>query len=114
MLLLLLFACLSYASAATRSQKMPNAWNIEYIGNCHHLLLDYIKSASKVGDSESNSVTILQSSGTGKSRMVHELSDLVFTIPFKLHESTSYDSEEGHEGHSLDVFFFNHHFIHSN
>ncbi|KAF9518250.1 hypothetical protein BS47DRAFT_1482756 [Hydnum rufescens UP504] len=32
----------------------------------------------------SNSVAILQSSGTGKSRMVHEQSDLVFTLPFNL------------------------------
>ena len=29
-------------------------------------------------------VAIIQSSGTGKSRMVHELSKLIFTIPFNL------------------------------
>jgi len=31
-----------------------------------------------------NLVIILQSSGTGKSRMVHELSESVFTLPFNL------------------------------
>lgn len=36
----------------------------------------------------SNSVVILQSSGTGKSRMVHEQADLVFTIPFNLRVSS--------------------------
>jgi len=43
----------------------------------------------------SNSVTILQTSGTGKSCMVHELSDLVFTLPFNLHldyENNGYSS----------------------
>jgi hypothetical protein len=32
----------------------------------------------------SNSVAIIQSSGYGKSRMVEEQSDLVFTLPFNL------------------------------
>lgn len=31
-----------------------------------------------------NYVPIVQSSGTGKSRMVHEAARLVFTIPFNL------------------------------
>ncbi|KAF8590094.1 hypothetical protein K439DRAFT_1657646 [Ramaria rubella] len=40
----------------------------------------------------SNSVSIVQSSGTGKSRMVHEQSNLVFTVPFNLgDESDSRD-----------------------
>jgi hypothetical protein len=35
----------------------------------------------------SNQIAIVQSSGTGKSRMVHEQANLVFTIPFNLRES---------------------------
>jgi hypothetical protein len=35
----------------------------------------------------SNQIAIVQSSGTGKSRMVHEQASLVFTIPFNLRES---------------------------
>ena len=35
-----------------------------------------------------NSVAIIQSSGTGKSRMVHEQANLVFTIPFNLRHPT--------------------------
>lgn len=31
-----------------------------------------------------NSAPIIQSSGTGKSRMVHEMASLAFTIPFNL------------------------------
>lgn len=31
-----------------------------------------------------NQVAVIQSSGTGKSRMVDELAKLVFTIPFNL------------------------------
>ena len=32
----------------------------------------------------SNSVTVTQTSGTGKLQMVHEQANLVFTIPFNL------------------------------
>jgi hypothetical protein len=35
----------------------------------------------------SNAVSIIQSSGTGKSRMVDELSRSVFTIPFNIRSS---------------------------
>jgi len=69
--------CLSPASAVS------DAWNIKYEQNHHRLLLNNINCMSR-DKPYSNSVTILQSSGTGKSRMVHELSDLVFTLPFNL------------------------------
>ena len=40
----------------------------------------------------SNTVAMIQSSGTGKSRTVHEMANLVFTLPFNIRfpkESTS-------------------------
>jgi hypothetical protein len=62
---------------------VSDAWNIKYEQDHHRLLLDNINRMSREKP-YSTSVTILQSSGTGKSRMVHELSDLVFTLPFNL------------------------------
>ena len=80
---------------------VSTAWNKTYIGDHHQTLLDNINRMSRQ-DPYSNSVAILQSSGTGKSRMVHEQSDLVFTLPFNLR------SNEETKGHyflrfSLDV-----------
>jgi len=40
------------------------------------------------GKPYSNTVSIIQSSGTGKSRMVDQLAHLVFTIPFNLRLSS--------------------------
>ncbi|KIM83548.1 hypothetical protein PILCRDRAFT_6971 [Piloderma croceum F 1598] len=60
-----------------------NAWNTEYKDDHHRLLLNNINCMSR-DKPYSTSVIILESSGTGKSRMVHELSDLVFTLPFNL------------------------------
>ncbi|KIM74200.1 hypothetical protein PILCRDRAFT_828491 [Piloderma croceum F 1598] len=62
---------------------VSRAWNEQYSGDNHRLLLNNINRMSR-GKAYSNSVTILQSSGTGKSRMVHEQSNLVFTLPFNL------------------------------
>jgi hypothetical protein len=65
------------------------AWNGEYRERYHELLLDNINNLKREKP-YSKSVTIIQSSGTGKSRMVREQSDLVFTLPFNLrphHES---------------------------
>ncbi|KAF9503397.1 hypothetical protein BS47DRAFT_817227 [Hydnum rufescens UP504] len=73
---------------------VSQAWNEQYLGNYHHLLLSNI-NRMKRDQPYSNSVAILQSSGTGKSRMVHEQSDLVFTLPFNLRP----DSET--KGYSL-------------
>ena len=73
--------CLSPASA------ILDAWNIKYKQNHHCLLLNNINCMS-CDKPYSNSVTILQSLGMGKSQMVHELSDLVFTLPFKLHPNS--------------------------
>jgi hypothetical protein len=62
---------------------VSNAWNEQYTGNSHQLLLQNINRMLR-NKPYSNSVAILQSSGSGKSRMVREQSNLVFTLPFNL------------------------------
>ncbi|KAI6031017.1 hypothetical protein EDC04DRAFT_3065254 [Pisolithus marmoratus] len=62
------------------------AWNCPYRGRNHVALLENINMMDREG-SYSSAVSIIQSSGTGKSRMVHELADIVFTIPFNLRRS---------------------------
>lgn len=46
--------------------------------------LTFIKSERSVH--YSNTATILQSSGTGKSRMVHEMRRLIFSLPFNIRD----------------------------
>ncbi|KAF8579397.1 hypothetical protein K439DRAFT_1525242 [Ramaria rubella] len=62
---------------------ITSAWTSPYAGNYHRTLYNNINSMPR-SRPYSNSVAIIQSSGTGKSRMVHEQSNLVFTIPFNL------------------------------
>lgn len=45
---------------------------------------DMRQSCIESGGNYRNTVTVLQSSGTGKSRTVHEMSRLIFTLPFNL------------------------------
>ncbi|KAF8986633.1 hypothetical protein BDQ17DRAFT_1335503 [Cyathus striatus] len=67
---------------------VEKGWQERYRGELHHLLLynfnnmckENIKSPTNYG----NSIPIIQSSGTGKSRMVDEAASFVFTIPFNL------------------------------
>jgi hypothetical protein len=66
---------------------ITNAWNGEYIGEHHRLLLNNINHMERAR-TYSNSVAILQRSGTGKSCMVHEQADLVLTLPFNLRPSS--------------------------
>ncbi|KAF8653247.1 hypothetical protein AX14_008313, partial [Amanita brunnescens Koide BX004] len=67
---------------------VEKAWGTEYRGEYPRLLLDNIRNMSKSwpqpAQPYAKQVAIIQSSGTGKSRMVHELSKLIFTIPFNL------------------------------
>ncbi|KAI6011427.1 hypothetical protein EDC04DRAFT_3145769 [Pisolithus marmoratus] len=71
------YKLMSTGSAATV------AWTAEYQGNYHEVMLKNINSMDR-GRVHASSATIIQSSGTGKSRMAHELATLVFTIPFNL------------------------------
>ncbi|KAG6816245.1 hypothetical protein H0H93_008245, partial [Arthromyces matolae] len=69
------------------SQPVEEAWKIPYIGNSPQLLQGAIENICKSKkESEgfelyANFFSIIQGSGTGKSRMVDELAQTVFTIP---------------------------------
>jgi hypothetical protein len=56
------------------------------MGNYHELLADTINemNRTRMTNPYANFLPIIQSSGTGKSRTVHELARLLFTIPFNL------------------------------
>ncbi|KAF8340879.1 hypothetical protein F5887DRAFT_1225825 [Amanita rubescens] len=77
---------LDLPSAFPLLREVWEAWNIEYQGNNAQLLFDNICNMKDVSRPYSNQVSVTQSSGTGKSRMVHELGKLVFTIPFNLRD----------------------------
>ncbi|KAF8573314.1 hypothetical protein K439DRAFT_1625165 [Ramaria rubella] len=68
-------------------QTITFAWQGSYRGSMHRLLYNNINNMIRTAP-YSNSVSIVQSSGTGKSRMVHEQSNLVFTVPFNLREES--------------------------
>ncbi|KAH7920465.1 hypothetical protein BV22DRAFT_1181105, partial [Leucogyrophana mollusca] len=65
------------------SQVVMGAWNRPYTGDHHRLLLRNINEMKR-GKPYSNTVTIIQSSCSGKSRLVREQPNLVFTLPFNL------------------------------
>ncbi|KAH7917774.1 hypothetical protein BV22DRAFT_1135131 [Leucogyrophana mollusca] len=67
----------------TQERVVMGAWNRPYSGHHHHLLLRNINNMKR-GKLYSNTVAIIQSSGSGKSRLVREQSNLVFTLPFNL------------------------------
>jgi hypothetical protein len=73
----------SHCDAATEY-----AWKAAYRGRDHELLENNIKKMNEERKHHtsiySNMVSMIQSSGTGKSRMVHELARRVFTLPFNL------------------------------
>ena len=50
-------------------------------------MLTNINAMSREGD-YATAIALIQSSGTGKSRMVDEQANLVFTIPFNLRDPT--------------------------
>jgi len=67
-------------------EALESAWRDSYLGDNHRLLFANINAIPRTDKSYSNQIAIVQSSGTGKSRMVHEQAGLVFTIPFNLRE----------------------------
>lgn len=68
------------------------AWKSEYRSGSEHALLRAIRQGYRAMQKQSapyhyaNTLSIVQSSGTGKSRTVHEMSKMIFTIPFNLRE----------------------------
>ncbi|KAL6303725.1 hypothetical protein BKA93DRAFT_786438 [Sparassis latifolia] len=100
-----------FYSITMQKQATMAAWYSPYIGNAHVALLDAIKEMNRTrGDQGyANYVPIIQSSGTGKSRVVDQLASLVFTVPFNVREE---NVESGHpfphpddaiRAHLLDV-----------
>ncbi|KAH9926363.1 hypothetical protein B0H21DRAFT_764196 [Amylocystis lapponica] len=73
-------------------QTIERAWNVEYQDD-HHVMLYEAICDMKRDTPYTNTVSIIQSSGTGKSRMVDEQAKLVFTIPFNLRDMQ--ESEDG-------------------
>ncbi|KAH8113056.1 hypothetical protein DFH11DRAFT_1705663 [Phellopilus nigrolimitatus] len=65
---------------------VKRAWRVWYRGRAHLLLYDTVATMTREKGLKgyANSLAIVQSSMTGKSRIVHEHSKLVFTIPFNL------------------------------
>jgi hypothetical protein len=68
---------------------LRKAWDTKYIGNHHVVMLNNI-CALKKWEYYGNQISIIQSSGYGKSRMVHEQAKLVFTLPFNLRPAPDY------------------------
>jgi ATP-dependent nuclease, subunit B len=75
-----------YRGLTSISQATWNAWNAPFMGKAHELLAITINAMNRARGTApyANYLPIIQSSGTGKSRTVHELARLVFTIPFNL------------------------------
>jgi hypothetical protein len=73
-------------------QAVTPAWFDPFIGNNHTLLLNNIRAmddARRDGQKDDdlfymNQASIIQSSGSGKSRLVDEVARNIFTIPFNL------------------------------
>ena len=68
------------------SSVLRNAWKEPFRGEYHKVLLKKI-NAMYEPQPYKNTCAIVQSSGTGKSRMVDELAKLVFTLPINIRRS---------------------------
>jgi hypothetical protein len=63
------------------------AWRVPYQGNYSNLLekcITQMNSTRTYEHTYSNFIPIVQSSGTGKSRLVDQVAKAIFTIPFNL------------------------------
>lgn len=65
------------------------AWDAKYAGDAHKLLIQAldIMNTNRARRVYDNFVPIIQSSGTGKSRMVNETAKYIFTLLFNLRPS---------------------------
>ena len=66
---------------------IENAWITEYRGEAPAALWTRIKKAMQQADLYAKYLAIVQSSGTGKSRMIEELSKKHLVIPVNLRDS---------------------------
>jgi len=73
------------------------AWNTNYQGDAALLLEKIAVSATSepefINQPYTNQISIIQSSGTGKSRTVDELAKKLYTFPFNLRNITDTESE---------------------
>ncbi|GJE94130.1 hypothetical protein PsYK624_102980 [Phanerochaete sordida] len=71
---------------AAQMKATAEAWRAPYIGDHHHAFLATIQEMKRdaQGADYKNIIPIIQSSGAGKSRLVHEVANLVFTLPLNL------------------------------
>ncbi|KAI5117184.1 hypothetical protein M0805_008163 [Coniferiporia weirii] len=78
---------------AAKEKAVKEAWTLPYIGNTHLLLRKTINTMNRtrIARTYANCLSIFQSSGTGKSRTVHELGKLIFTIPLNLRPETEHN-----------------------
>ncbi|KAJ6611190.1 hypothetical protein B0H10DRAFT_373958 [Mycena sp. CBHHK59/15] len=74
---------------------LESAWRTPYIGDCHDALLNTLKAMKMTGKPRNyhGTVTILQSSCTGKSRLLDEVAKKLFTLPLNLRMDK--DAKEG-------------------
>ncbi|KAI0329061.1 hypothetical protein GY45DRAFT_920209 [Cubamyces sp. BRFM 1775] len=72
-------------------QAIKAAWGTPFIGDYHKYLYHWIMDvkAGKISPPSSwpyyNILPIIQSSGTGKSRLAYEVASLIFTLPLNVH-----------------------------
>ena len=73
-------------TASEARTELEKGWGSRYHGSTHKILLNNLNGMAKRFEpgSYANNVSIIQSSGTGKSRTMHEMAQLVFTIPINV------------------------------
>ncbi|KAL4242995.1 hypothetical protein ABKN59_011063 [Abortiporus biennis] len=76
---------------AVQVESVKKAWIADYTTDYHEVLYRIIVQMDKQRH-YSNHVAIVNSSGTGKSRLVHELARIVFTCPFNLRRDDDFGS----------------------
>lgn len=62
------------------------SWDIEYRGNAHDLLFNHLANYRKIDSEYARHTSIVQSSGMGKSRMIHQLSTKHLVVSVCLRE----------------------------
>ncbi|KAF9507889.1 hypothetical protein BS47DRAFT_1488645 [Hydnum rufescens UP504] len=79
-------------SAMESKRATVMSWEAPYVGQSHQTLWDQIRAAyqTSLTRSYAHTLSITQSSGTGKSRLVDEFSKEHFVIPLNLRDSDGY------------------------